>query len=336
MIIDLAHFIQRERPFWDELEAVLKHLEEEPLAVLPLERTERLHYLYERTSADLGRVSTFASEPEIRHYLEALVARAYGEIHEVRGKPHRFDPLGWFFKTFPRTFRRHIMAFWLSVAATLFGCVLGGGALALDPEAKAVLMPYSHLMGKPHDRVKEEESVKKDRLSGHKASFSAFLMTHNIQVSILTFALGATWGLGSLLLLFQNGLMLGAVVVDYVLDGETKFMVGWLLPHGSFEIPAILLAGQAGLVMASALIGWRKPLSLRERLGAVAGDLVTLMGGVSLMLVWAGFVESFLSQYHEPVLPYEIKIAFGCVELVLLICFLSLSGRAGERRHHDQ
>jgi len=335
MIIDLPNFIQRERKYWDELDRFLKRLENDSFVALDLEQVERLHYLYERTSADLGRVNTFASEPEIRGYLEGLVARAYGEIHEIRGKPHRLDPFGWFFRTFPRTFRKHLRAFGLSVAVTLVGCALGGGALALDPGAKSVLMPFEHLQMSPQERVKEEEKAVKDRLAGHKASFSAFRMTHNIHVSIMAFAGAALRGLGGIVLLFQNGLMLGSVTVDYILGGETKFMVGWLLPHGSFEIPAILLAGQAGLVLAGALIGWHRPLSLTERLKLVSGDLVTLMGGVSLMLVWAGFVEAFLSQYHEPVLPYTIKITFGCVELVLLTCFLSFSGRTKEKRQKD-
>ena len=45
------------------------------------------------------------------------------------------------------------------------------------------------------------------------------------------------------------------------------------------------------------------------------------------MLVWAGFIEAFLSQYHEPVIPYSLKIGFGVVELILLILFLSKSGK---------
>ncbi len=326
MIIDLPGFIQREKKYWDELENRLQYLEEEPFAALDLQQVERFHYLYERASADLGRLGTLASEPETQRYLEALVARAYGEIHEIRGNSHRFHPLEWLFKIFPQTFRRHIAAFWLTVAITLLGCAFGGLALALDPEAKAVLMP-PQLLQSPQVRVKEEESAVHDRLAGVKGAFSAFLMSHNIQVSIEAFALGATWGIGTLVILFQNGLMLGAVVVDYVLAHETPFLVGWLLPHGSFEIPAILIASQAGLVLAGALIGWRKPLSLRDRLQAILVDLVTLLAGAALMLVWAGFVESFLSQYHEPALPYPLKIAFGCVELVLLICFLGFSGR---------
>ena len=45
------------------------------------------------------------------------------------------------------------------------------------------------------------------------------------------------------------------------------------------------------------------------------------------MLVWAGFVEAFLSQYHRPVVPYSLKIGFGLAELILLMLFLGRSGR---------
>jgi uncharacterized membrane protein SpoIIM required for sporulation len=135
-----------------------------------------------------------------------------------------------------------------------------------------------------------------------------------------------TWGVGTIIMLFYNGIMLGAVAVDYVRAGQTKFLLGWLLPHGVIEIPAILIAGQGGLMLAMALIGWGKRIPLRDRLREVSGDLVTLIFGVAVFLVWAGFIEAFLSQYHEPVIPYSVKIAFGLVELVLLILYLSKSG----------
>jgi uncharacterized membrane protein SpoIIM required for sporulation len=206
------------------------------------------------------------------------------------------------------------------------GVLFGGFALALDPESKSVLMPFPHLMQDPSKRVAEEESATEDRLSGAKGSFSTMLMTHNIKVSIFTLALGMTWGAGTIVMLFYNGIMLGAVAVDYVRAGQTKFLLGWLLPHGVIEIPAILIAGQGGLMLAMALIGWGKRMPLRDRLREISSDLVTLIFGVAVFLVWAGFIEAFLSQYHEPVIPYAVKIAFGLVELVLLILYLSKSG----------
>lgn len=327
MIIDLPRFVAAERPHWAELEKILATLEAEPNLRMNLEQLRRFHYLYERAAADLAKITTFSSEPETRRYLESLIARAYGEIHETRQKQQRLSPLKWFFQTLPQTFRRHVRAFWLSLAVTIAGCAFGGFAIAFDPSSKPVLMPFEHLMGNPSERVAREESAQRDRLAGSKSSFSAMLMTHNTRISIFTMALGMTWGIGTMISLFYNGVILGAVAVDYVRAGQTKFLLGWLLPHGVIEIPAILIAGQAGLLLAGALIGRGRRDTLGVRLREVTPDLVTLIFGVGLMLVWAGFIEAFLSQYHEPVIPYIVKIIFGLVELTLLCFFLSKSGK---------
>ena len=330
MIIDLAGFIERERPTWRELDALITSLENEVAWKLNIEQVKRLHYLYERAGAALAQINTFSSDPDVRRYLEALVARAYAVVHTTAKRRHRFHPIRWFFVTFPQTFRRNVGAFVLAVAVTLGGCVFGAGAVYWDrDDAKAVILPFPHLLGDPSDRVKKEESADRDDdpMKGQKTPFASMLMTHNIRVSILVMALGITWGIGTIVLLFYNGVILGAVIIDYIRAGETEFLAGWLLPHGSIEIPAILIAGQAGLMLAAALIGKGDRHALKVRMRQAAGDLVTLIFGLALMLVWAGVVEAFLSQDHQPVLPYWLKISLGCVELVLLAAFLTLAGR---------
>ena len=131
--------------------------------------------------------------------------------------------------------------------------------------AKQVLMPFSHLQGDPSLRVENEETSDSEPLQGAHATFSAQLITHNSRVGIFAFALGMTFAIGTAVLLFYNGVILGAVAIDYVWAGETPFLLGWLLPHGVVEIPAILIAGQAAMVLASALIGWGNRLPLRRR-----------------------------------------------------------------------
>jgi uncharacterized membrane protein SpoIIM required for sporulation len=326
VIIDLERFIEAERPHWRELEAALKRLESEGTARPGLRELLRLHALYQRASAGLARVATFSSEPEVRLYLESLVSRAYGEIHETRVRPHRLAPWSFLVVTFPRAFRRHARAFALAVLITCAGCVFGGSAVVLDAEAKDALMPFAGLHESPNDRVRREESTLSDRLRGSKSTFSAMLMTHNIRVSIACLALGMTWGIGTSILLFYNGVTLGAVAFDYAEAGQVKFLLGWLLPHGAVEIPAILIAGQAGLVLASALIGWGDRTSLKSRLRTILPDVGALVGGVAALMAWAGFIEAFLSQYHEPVLPYALKIGFGLLEGSFLALFLAKSG----------
>ena len=329
MIIDLPRFIASERPTWTELETLLERLDRDPGFSLTIEEAKHFHLLYQKVSADLARIATFSSEPALRSYLESLVARAYGEIHETRNRGQRFPFLKWFTRDFPRVFRRHVRAFQLSLAITLVGTAFGGFAVALDPEAKAALMPgmFAGHLGDPTKRVEAEEKTEKDRLGGAHATFAGQLVVNNIGVSIKAMALGMTWGIGTIIILFYNGVILGLVGVDYILAGQTVFLLGWLMPHGVIEIPAILLAGQAGLMLGKALIGWGDRHSLGQRLRLLGPDLMTLIGGVAVMLVWAGIIESFLSQHHQPVLPYAVKIAFGTLELIALVWFLGFSGK---------
>jgi uncharacterized membrane protein SpoIIM required for sporulation len=327
VILDLPRFLKTERPYWEELNKLLDLIDDDRYERLTLQQVTRLEYLYQRAASALARLSTFSAEPKTTEFLESLVARAYAECHPNRVAAQRFRPFHWLFRTFPRTFRKHARAFALAVALTVAGAAFGWSVIVADSSTKNVIMPFRNLLGSPADRVKKEETAKTDRLSGHKETFSAQLMTHNIRISLLTLALGVSWGVGTVIMLFYNGVILGAVAVDYVYAGQTQFLLGWLLPHGVIEIPAILVAGQAGFVLASALIGWGESSTRRARLRTVLPDVLTLAGGFGVMLVWAGIIEAFISQYHYPVLPYSWKIAFGLVELTVLTLFLTRAGR---------
>jgi uncharacterized membrane protein SpoIIM required for sporulation len=333
VIIDLEKFVREEQACWSELENILDTIEENPEKRFTLAQSRRFHYVYQRTIAGLARIEELPSERETRRYLEGLVARGYGEIHEADRKSRRFRPLKWFTVTFPRTFRRHIRSFMVALAVITAGGLFGAGAVALDPEAKEVLLPFEHLLGDPSERVAEEEQVaddEDDHLARRKVTFSSYLMTHNTRVAIFCMAMGLTFGVGTIILLFYNGVILGAVAFDYIRAGESVFLMGWLLPHGVVEIPAIIIGSQVGLILAAAMIGRSDGRPLAARFRASAPDAVTLIFGTAVLLVWAGIIEAFFSQYHEPVIPYSFKIAFGIFELAALGLFLSRSGRKGE------
>ncbi len=333
MILDVERFVRTEESYWRELEKMLDEFERNPHLRLDLTQLERFHYLYQRAATCLARLTSNSGDLEVRAWLESLIARAYGEIHRRPARSGPFPFWKWLSAGFAQTFRRHLAAFWLSLAVTIAGCAFGAVAIAVSPDAKATLMPFSHLMEKPHERVAREEkdqASKKDRMANVKGEFSAELMTHNIRVAVLTLGMGMTWGVGVIVLLFYNGVSLGAVACDYVLDGQTQFLMGWLMPHGVIEIPAILVGGQAGFVLAAALVGWRNRDTRRRRLAAARADVASLAGGMAVMLVWAGIIEAFVSQYHQPVLPYALKIAFGAVEITLLTAYFTWAGKAGQ------
>ncbi|MBF0570823.1 MAG: stage II sporulation protein M [Candidatus Omnitrophica bacterium] len=322
MIIDVKNFIAQEQKYWDELDQLLNEFESEPVGIGNLGKLKRLHYLYQRASADLARIMSFSSERLLKENLESLVSRAYGEIHETRPVINILSFFQKFFLDVPIVFQKYQINFVLSCLIFISGSIFGGLAVSLDPGAKEVLMPFYQLQQSPQERVAWEEKRTTDPLQGHKDTFSSFLWVHNTQVAIMIIAFGITWGIGTVLMVFYNGIILGAVAIDYFNAGQVKFLLGWLLPHGVIEIPAFLIAGQVGLIFGNAMIGWGDTTSLQQRLRRISGDMMVLSLTVALMLSWAGFVEAFISQYHWPVISYNVKIGFGILELIVLISFL--------------
>ncbi len=326
MIINLVKFIEKETPFWKELEVKIDKLERFPNSKESLDEVKQIYYLYKRSCTDLIKIRNDANDPSLEQYLESMVARAYRIIYDTAPRSIRFKPFYWFFITFPRTLRKHCLAFLLSFLMVFAGAIVGTYVLHVDNNSRKDLLPQ-HLHISPEERVEKEENVSTDRLGGKKMTFSSYLMTHNIRVSIFTFSLGITFGIGTVFLLFTNGIMIGAISYDYIVNGQLTFLLGWLLPHGSTEIPSILIAGQAGFVLAAAIIGKKSIHPLKKRLKDVSSDIITLIGGCSVLLIWSGIIESFFSQYHAPIIPYSVKIIFGVAELALLITFLTFSGR---------
>lgn len=335
MILDLERFQAQARPRWRDLESLLATLESRPDRRLNPAEGEQLQELYARVAADLNRVTHGALAHDLREYLERLVARAYAELYYA--PPTRseiWQPRRWLriFTAFPETFRRQFRYFGLAVLITLLGCSFGGLAVHYDPASVDVLLPADYLRN-PDQRVHEEEQGqgKHPQSAQIEAAFSAELIRHNIQVALLAAALGVTFGIGTALLLFENGVLLGAVAVHYTQRGFGLFLTAWLLPHGVFEIPSILIAGQAGFFLARLLLHRRADRNVRQSIR----EWLILIAGLAMMLVWAGIMEAFFSQHHAPALPYGFKVAVAVAELVLLTIYLLLVGRrapGGEAR----
>lgn len=327
MILDLERFQAQARPRWSNLESLLAALESRPDRRLNPAECEQLQELYTQTAADLNRVTHGALAPNLRQYLERLVARAYAEVYYAPAtRSEIWQPRRWLriFTAFPEAFRRQSRDFVLAVLITVLGCALGGLAVRYDPASVDALLPAGYLRN-PDQRVHDEEKGQSRHLPSAQieAAFSAELITHNIQVALLAAALGVTFGIGTALLLFENGVLLGAVAVRYTQQGFGLFVTAWLLPHGAFEIPSILIAGQAGFYLARLLLRRHQERNMRRAMR----EWLLLIAGMAILLVWAGIMEAFFSQHHAPVLPYEFKVAVGAAELALLTIYLLLTGR---------
>jgi uncharacterized membrane protein SpoIIM required for sporulation len=322
---DVNRFVDERTPVWTRLEQLLRRVEQEGLSALHLSGARELSKLYRAVSSDLIRARTEQVNASVVDYLNDIVARAYAIIHTAPASTER-RILEFFAYGFPRLFRREWRAIALSAAILASGAVVGALFIALDPHSHGALIPEMHQVHTPGERVGREETTGGSAAPDHAAAFSGWLFTHNIEVTFVVFALGITFGVGTAALLFYNGVPLGALAMQYHQAGLGTFFWAWILPHGIPELTEVAVAGGAGLIVARGLWlpGRRRR---RDALTAEAATAAALVLGGMPILVLAGLIEGTISQMHEPLLPYEVKLVFALIVGVGVYYYLLASGR---------
>ncbi len=323
--MDLNEFIEQGRPRWHRLTRLLDRIESAGLKSLSLEEAREFGRLYRAASSDLLWARGRSASAELVESLNDLVARGYAQTYPGK-RPRLRDAVEFYRRGFPQLVRAEWKAVVAAYVLFLSGMLFGYAAMQLDPSSAVYLVPEQHQSLDPDKRVAEEAKNEKGMSADHQTAFSSFLFTHNIQVAFLAFALGLTLGIGTVILLFVNGVFLGALAVAYEAKGHAVWFWAWILPHGVPEISAICLAGAAGLLLGRALVA---PGS-RSRADAlrVEGRLaVRLVLGTLPIFVAAGIIEGTLSQIHEPRLPSVVKLTFAAAMAVLLAAYLLRAGR---------
>ncbi|MFZ5470395.1 MAG: stage II sporulation protein M [Myxococcota bacterium] len=308
--MELPELIDARRPRWSALEALLDKAEMTGLKTLSLDEARQLSRLYRGASSDLLWVRARAGSADVSEYLNDLVGRAYAITYPGR-RPRLVDVVRFLTRGFPGLFAREWRMYVAALLLFVGGFGFGYAGMMFDPAAAHYLVPQDHLELDPLERAQDE--AKGDTASVQmQAAFSSFLFTHNIQVAFLAFALGITVGVGTAVMLFLNGVLIGALAQVYAAKGMTGWFWAWILPHGIPEISAICIAGAAGLVIARGLVA-PQGLPRRKSLRKEATVAVQLLLGTLALFVLAGIIEGTISQIHPPKLPVWFKISFALI-----------------------
>jgi uncharacterized membrane protein SpoIIM required for sporulation len=308
--LELADFVDGKRSRWQDLERLLDKAEAQGLGKLTLDEARSLSKLYRGASSDLLWVRARASSADVSGYLNDLVGRAYALTYPGR-RARLSDVTRFLVRGFPELMRKEWKVYVASLLLFFAGFGFGWLGMVFDPDAAPYLVPGEHQELDPVKRA-EKEAKNEGASVDQQAAFSSFLFTHNISVAFLAFALGVTAGVGTAVLLFFNGLLLGALAWVYASKGLTGWFWAWILPHGIPEISAICLAGAAGLIMARGLVA-PKGLTRRLAVRAEAATAVKMLFGTLALFVLAGCIEGTISQIHPPRLSVAFKIGFALI-----------------------
>ncbi len=292
-------------------------LDSKSLRHLHREEVRELGRIYRRTASDLAIARAESRDPRLINYLNSLVIRAHGRIYQADAQGGSRIK-NFFVREFPQTFRRTwrytAVAFGVFAVFSLIGFL----GTKYDPEFSEVVgVPASFREGAIETKTRWWEDLNEANQIGASSIF-----THNIQVTIYTFAFGAMFGLGTLFYLAFNGAVIASVVALTYRAGFGNELVTFMAGHGVVELSCIFMAGGAGLLIGTGLL-MPGDLSRAEAFKSRGKDAVRLMIGVALLLVVAGIIEGFISP--API-PAAVKFSVAAITGIALYSYLLLAG----------
>lgn len=311
-----TRWLEKRRPHWNRLEQLVAVSGRKSVTSLKPAELQELALLYRQSASDLSTVREDPTSRQLAMYLNQLLGRAHNLIYMGRRANKRGiwtfykDTYpGIFRETFPDTFA----AFVLFLVAGLAGVLM---SLA-DPG-------FSHYLLGPHMMQSiENHKMWTDSIVTVKPLASSGIMTNNMSVAFAAFAFGITAGIGTVWMMLLNGLMMGVVGVACWREGMSLSLWSFVAAHGVLELPAIFIAGGAGLGIAKGLL-FPGVLPRRESLVLAGARSVRLVLGTIPLLLIAGFVEGFVSP--TGLAPY-VKFSLAAGLATLLVLYLTSRGK---------
>ncbi|MDB9314231.1 stage II sporulation protein M [Spirulina sp. CS-785/01] len=310
----IKRWVARREANWQRLHHLLGQVEKRGLQYLSAQEIQELASLYRSVSGDLARARTHQVGDRLIQELQQLTTRGYHQIYQ--GSRHQeWAAVGEFILWgFPRV----VQQTWgyTAIATSVF---FGAGIIAwwyawTDPVFLEIVVPDRLIT-----MVRDERELWMGSILGIEPLASTNIMINNLRVSFSTVGGGITAGLVTLYILVLNGVFIGAIAALVGQYGLAYPFWAFVFPHGSLELPAIFLAGGAGLLIARALVapGQYSRVDALKVYGTQAAQLVF---GVVALLVVAGVIEGFFSP--NPLFPDVLKylVGGGLFALLVLYC----------------
>jgi uncharacterized membrane protein SpoIIM required for sporulation len=305
-------WVEKREVHWDRMATLVDAVNGRGLRNLSAAELREMALLYRQIAGDLSALRQDRTARHVEARLNQLLARAHEIVYSGR-KTQFADVWRFFREEYPRVFRKLLPFTMASLALFLGGALLGSILTLARPEFER------HLLGPSMIDTIERREMWTRSVTSMAPQASSAIMTNNLSVTFATFAAGMTAGLGTIYMIGWNGILLGVIGSACHQASMSVKLWSFVAPHGSLELPAIVIAGGAGLRLAYGLLFpgiYRRGHSLS--LGS--GEAVRLLSGTIPMLLVAGILEGFFSPSSAPV---WLKFLAGGVLFSGLVTWLS-------------
>lgn len=301
-----ALFIKENKEKWEQISKDSKsEISAEDLADNYIELTD-----------DLSYARTFYPGSPTERYLNQLTANYFGSLYK-----HRKKEKGRFFSFWkyelPEVMYRYRRDMLLSLSIFVIAMLIGAFSMSQDSTYANLILGDAYIdMTLENIDNGDPMAVYKD---ANKWDMFAFISTNNIKVAFFAFIYGVFFSVGTAVILFQNGVMLGTFQYFFLEKGllGTSMASVWL--HGTLEISAIIIAGGAGFILGNSIL-FPKTYSRKESITRGSKDALKVVVGLIPVFLVAGFIESYLTRKTEMPLIFNLLI-IGLSALFIIYYF---------------
>ncbi len=303
-------FVKRNEEKWKKLEKNISDLTPDELAENFIALTD-----------DLAYAQTFYPQSNTVRYLNALSGKFHQLIYKnKKEKGSRFITF-WKYEV-PLTVYEHHKEILYSLIFFTIAVIIGVFSSVKDDTFVRLILGDGYV----NQTIENINSGDPMAIYKSGGSGSSFLMItlNNLMVSFKAFVYGIFFSIGTVYILFQNGVMLGAF--QYFFFAKHVFfdsvMSIWI--HGTLEISATIIEGGAGLALGNSIL-FPKTFSRINSFKKGATDGLKILVGLIPVYIIAGFLEGYVTRYTD--MPLWISATIILVSLAFIIYYFVIYPR---------
>lgn len=301
-----AAFVKSNREKWLRIEAQSgnKDIPAETLADDFIELTD-----------DLSYARTFYPRSQTVRYLNKLTGYYFIGIYRYR--QHAKGRFARFWKEeLPLVMYKYRKYMLYSFISLFLGILLGAFSQSQDPDFANLILGPSYV------NMTLNNIDKGDPMAVYKSMDQGIMYmiisTNNIKVAFIAFIFGILFSVGTVWVIFSNGVMIG--VFQYFFYSRGLFWTSasaiWL--HGTLEISAIVIAGGAGIALGNSIMfpgSYPRLLSLQK----AAFNALKIAVGLIPVFIVAAIIESYVTRLTE--MPDVLKITIISLSGIFIVWY---------------
>lgn len=269
--------------------------------------------LYLEISDDLNFARTFFPEGKSTSYLNHLASQYHREVYRDK-KVGVKGVIDFYRKGFPLMFYKYLPQLGISFFVFMLFVIMGAYS------AKADISFVRSILGDSYVNQTLTNIDSDDPMAIYKEmnQVDMFLgiTVNNIRVAITAFVAGIFLGIGTLLVLMYNGVMLGSFQYFFHEQGLLWESARTIWIHGTIEISVIVIAGCAGLVLGNGLLFPGTFTRMHAFRRSIKDGLKILVSTIPFFVL-AGFLESFVTRLTGMPDFLSLLIIFGSLALIV-------------------